>query len=108
MGKFSQFCSKGFTASSIHVLCVNFVKFGEPKIGKLVCCLPDKKKQIFSSLFRSGFCPYRVQNLPGSAADNVLRVPQISSKSFISGGVIAERGNTVETRDKVFQYSAEA
>jgi len=51
MGKFSQFCSKGFTASSIHVLCVNFVKFGEPKIGKLVCCLPDKKNKYFPRSF---------------------------------------------------------
>jgi len=39
--------------------------------------------------------------LRGSAADNVLRVPKISSNRFTSGGVIPERVNTVETRHKV-------
>jgi len=67
---------KGFTTSPIHILCVNFVKFGRPEIGKVVHYLPHKKISPHSC-----FCMDRTQNLPGPAADNVLRVPQISSKS---------------------------
>jgi len=46
------------------------------------CVIYLTKKQNFGSLSRSGFCVDRAQNLPGPAADNVLRVPQISSKSL--------------------------
>jgi len=38
-------------------------------------------KKNFRSLSRSRLCTDRTQNLPRPAADNVLRVPQISSKS---------------------------
>jgi len=40
---FENFVLKGFTASQIHVLCANFVKFGRPEIVKVVRYLPDKK-----------------------------------------------------------------
>jgi len=33
---FENFIPKGFTMSQIHALCVNFVKFGRPEIGKVV------------------------------------------------------------------------
>jgi len=46
---------KGFTVSPIYVLCVNFVKFGRPEIGKVVRYLPDKKKQKFASFSRGRF-----------------------------------------------------
>jgi len=78
---FENYVPKGFTTSQIHVLCANFVKFGLPEIGKVVCYLPDKKKQNFASLPRFRFCADRAQNLSRPAAINVLRVPQISSKS---------------------------
>jgi len=77
---FENFVPKGFTMSQNHVLCVNFVKFGRPEIGKVVHYLPDKKTKI-GLLSRSRFCVHRAQNLPGPAPDNILRVPQISSKS---------------------------
>jgi len=32
-----------FIALPINVLCTNLVKFGRREIGKIVCCLPDKK-----------------------------------------------------------------
>jgi len=41
-----------------------------------------KKKQNFASLSRSRFCADRSQNLPTPAANNVVRVLQIWSKSF--------------------------
>jgi len=53
------------------------VKFGQPEIGKVARCLPDKKKQKFAALSRCRFCADRAQNLPVPAADSVLRVPQI-------------------------------
>jgi len=77
-GQFSKFCSIEFIASPIDVFCSNFVKFGRRKIGKVVRCLPDKK---FAWLSSSRYCADRAQNLPGPAADNVLRVLQISCES---------------------------
>jgi len=71
---FQNFVPKGFTTSQIHVLWANFVKFGPPEVGKVVRYLPDKK---IGSLARSRFCADRAQNLP----DNIVWVPQISSKS---------------------------
>jgi len=41
---FKNLFPKGFIATQIHVLYVNFVKFGQPEIGKVVRYLPDKKK----------------------------------------------------------------
>ena len=52
---FENFVPKGFTMSQNHVLCVNFVKFGRPEIGKVVHYLPDKKTKI-GLLSRSRFC----------------------------------------------------
>ena len=73
---------KDFIVTQIHVLCANFVKFGGPKVGKVVYViyLTEKKKTIVV-LSRSRFCADRAQNLPGPAANNVVRVPQISSNS---------------------------
>jgi len=105
---FENFVPKGFTISHNHVLCANFVKFGRPEIGKVVRYLPDKKKRKIGPRSRSRFCADRAQNLPGPAPDNILRVPQISSKSVTSGGVIAERVNVVQTRHKVFPIFGEA
>ena len=45
---------------------------------------------------------------PGSAADNVLRLLQISLNQFTSGGVIAECVNTIKTRHKVNPILGEA
>jgi len=50
---FQNWLPRWFTTSQIHVLCVNFVKFGRPEIGKVVRYLLDKKKQNFASLSRS-------------------------------------------------------
>jgi len=66
---FQNFVPKRFTNFRIHVLLANFVKFGQPKIGKVVRYLPDKKKQIFGSPSLSRFCADRTQNLSGPAAN---------------------------------------
>jgi len=68
----------------------------------------DKKKQNFGSPSRCRFCADRAQHLSGTASNNILGVPQISSKPFTSGGVIAERVNIVQTRHKVFAILGEA
>jgi len=61
--------------------CANFVKFDWPEIGKVLRGLPDQKKQNFRKVSRSRFCADRAQNLSGTAPNNILGVPQISSKS---------------------------
>jgi len=69
----------------------------------------NKKKQNFASLFRSRFCADRAQNLQGQRpTDNVLRLLQISLNQFTSGGVIAERVNTIKTRHKLNPILGEA
>jgi len=106
---FQDFVAKGFTTSQIHVLCANFLKFSRPEISRVVVhYLPDKKQQNFSSLSRSRFCTNHAQNLPGPAANNVLRVPKFHPNPFTSGGVIAERVNTAQTWHKVFPILGEA
>jgi len=71
-------------------------------------CLPDKKKQNFRKVSRSRFCADHAQNLSGPAPNNILGVPQISSKSVHFWRVIAERVNIVETCHKVFPILGEA
>jgi len=82
---FQNLRPKGFIATQIHVLCVNFVKFGRPEIGKVVRYLPDKKLRYLpdkksASLSRCRFCADRAENLSGPAANNVLGVSQLSSQ----------------------------
>ena len=55
---------KVFIATLIDVLCSNFVKFGRREIGKIACCLLDKK-QNFAWYSRSRYCADRAKNLPG-------------------------------------------
>jgi len=43
-GNFQNSVPKEFTSSPIDVLCLNFVKFGRRKIGKVMRYLPDQKK----------------------------------------------------------------
>ena len=71
----------GFTTSLIHVLCANFVKFGWWEVGEIARCLPDQKKTKFRLAVSLSLLRGSRPNLPGPVADNVLRVPQILSKS---------------------------
>ena len=61
--------------------CANFMKFGRPEVGEIASYLMDKKKQNFGSPSSCRFCADRAQNLSGTAPNNRLGVPQISSKS---------------------------
>jgi len=49
-GNSQNFVPKGFSASWIHVLCANFMKFDRPEVGEIVRCLPDPKKISARSL----------------------------------------------------------
>jgi len=49
----------------------------------------------------------RAENLPESSPGNVLELPKFHSNRFTSGGAIAERVNTVQTRHKVFPILGE-
>jgi len=57
----------------------NFVKFGRPEVGEIARYLMEKKN--FGSRSRCRFCADCAQNLSGTAPNNILGVPQISSKS---------------------------
>jgi len=70
---------KGFMATQIHVLYANFVKFGQPEIGKSSRVAYETKEQHFGSLSRSHFCSDRAQDLSWPTPDNILGVPQIRS-----------------------------
>jgi len=89
---------KGFIATSIDVLCSNFVKFGRRKIGKIMRCLPDKK---FAWLSSSRYCADRAQNLPEPAPRMYSECSRFHPNRFTFGRVMPERVNTVRARSKV-------
>jgi len=108
MGKFSKFCSERIHRDTDpHVVCKCRETWltGSREVAR---CFPDKEKQNFGSLSRSCFAADRARNLRGPAADNVLRVPKFHPNLFTSGGLIAERENTVQTLHKVFPVLGEA
>jgi len=45
-GEIFKTVSKRFTISPIDILCVNFLKFGRPEIGKVMHYLPHKRNKI--------------------------------------------------------------
>jgi len=100
---FENIVPKGFATSQNHVLCAYFVKFGRPEIGKVVRYLT--KKQNIGPRSRSRFCADRAQNLAGTIHSEC---PKFQPNPFISGGIIAERVNAVQTRHKVFPILGEA
>jgi len=108
---FQKVFPKGFTASQNHVVC----KFRENWLTRnrqsraLFTWQKTKLLQGLPLSLLRGSRPKSVRARP-PAPNNVLGVPQISSKipnPFTSGGVIAERVNIVETRHKVFPILGE-
>jgi len=96
---------KGFTASQNHVLCANFVKFGWPKIGKVVRCLPDKKNKVSERSLAFASARIAPKICRGQLQTIYTEFSKFHPNLFISGGVIAERVNIVETLHKVFPIS---
>jgi len=98
---FQNSVPEGFSASLIHVLCVNFVKFGRSEIGKVVHCLPDKKNKNspHSLAVTSAWITPKIY-LPRPVTDNVSECPKFYPNWFSSGR--AGRVNTVKTHHKVF------
>ena len=80
---YENFVPKGFITSQIHVLC-HCVQISwhlaDRKSASHALFTGQNNKKI-GSLSRSRFSADRAQNLPWPAANNVLTVPQISSKS---------------------------
>ena len=79
-GKFSQIFQSPNRPRGNTSFCANSVKFGRPEVGEIARYLMDKN-QNFGSSSRSRFCADRAQNLPETAPNHRLGVPQISSKS---------------------------
>jgi len=100
---FENFVPKGFTISQIHVLWANFVKFGRPEIGKVVRYLPDKTQKSARS---PALASARIA--PKICRTIYSEYLKFHPNRFTSGGVIAERVSTVQTRRKVFPILGEA
>ena len=89
--------------------CANFVKFGRPEIGEIARYLMDKKKTKFwarspaatSARIAPKICQGQLQAI-------YQEFPKFHPNPLTSGGVIAERVNTVQTRHKVFPILGEA
>ena len=72
------------------------------------CVIYQTKKNKNLALSHSRFCADCDQNLPGPAANNVLRVPKFHPNPFTSCRVITKHVNTIQTRHKVFPILSEA
>ena len=105
----SQRCGEtSFRVTSlIHVLCANFVKFGRPEVGEIGRCLPDKKNKISARSFAVASAPIAPKICQGQRQRMYSECPKFHPNRFTSGGVIAERVNTVQTRHKVFPILGE-
>jgi len=89
--------------SSRHRLYANFVKFGE-----ISRCLPDKKNKISIDLSLWLLRRSRPKCVRASGKQFTQERPKFHPNRFTSGGVIAERLNTVQARHKVFRILGEA
>ena len=100
-GNFQNSVPKEFTTSPIHVLCSNYVKFGRREVGEIARCLPEKKTKFLLAL--SLLRRSKPKTARASQRQTMYsECPKFHPNRFTSGRVIAERVNTVESRDKVF------
>jgi len=85
---FQKIIPKGFTMSQNHVLCANFVKFGWPEIGKVVCCLPDKKTKLPQGLPLSLLRGWRPKSVRASckqytrSSPNFIQIRSLPAKLY--------------------------
>jgi len=89
-------------------LCANFVKFGRPEIGIVVrfyLTKKNKKSARTLSLASARITPKISQS---QRQTMYSQCPKFHPNRFTSGGAIAERVNTVQTRHKVFPILGEA
>jgi len=105
---FQNSVPEGFVATPIDVLCSNFVKFGRPKIGKVVRYLPDKKTKFRPTLQLSllgGSRPKSVRTSPRKCTQNATHFIQIAS---LSAELYSNAWTPSKHAVKWIQYSAEA
>ena len=92
---------KEFTTAENHVLCAKFVKFGDRKsVKSCIIYLTQKKTKFRRAL--------PLSRLSGPARTIYSERPKFRPNPFTSGGLIAKRVNTVQTRHKVFPIFGEA
>jgi len=98
---FVNFVPKGFLATPVDVLRLNFVKFGRREIGKIVRCLYDKNNISPGSLAlaTAQIAPKICHGQPPRMYSERSR---FNPNRFTFGGVISERVNTIKTGRKVF------
>jgi len=103
---FHKCFSKWFTALRLHVLCANFVKLADQKLVKSRVAYQTKKISARSVALASAciapkICHSQLQTMYSEC-------PKFLPNRFTSGGVIAERVNTIQTHHKVFPILSEA
>jgi len=101
-GSLQNSVPKGFIATPIHVLYVNFVKFGRPKIGKIVRYLPHKKYITSPRSLALASARIAPETCQGQRQAMFSECSKFHANRFTSGGVIAEFVNNVKTHRKVF------
>jgi len=81
---FQNLLTKGFIVTQIHVLCVNFVKFGRPEISKVLRYLPDKKFGLALPLsLLCGLCPKSARSssrLYTQSAPNFIQIGSLPAE----------------------------
>jgi len=81
------------------------VKFGRPEVDEIARCLLDQKNSARSVALASA--PIEPKICQGQRRTMYSQCPKCHPNQFTSGGVIAERVNTVQTRHKVFSILSE-
>jgi len=100
----SPACGHGNTS-----FCANFVKFGRSEVGEIAHCLMDKKKNKISARAPTAASARIAPKIcQGQLQTIYSEFPKFHPNPFTPGGVIAERVNIVQTRQKVFAILGEA
>jgi len=105
-GKFSQMFSKPHRAHGNTSFCANFVTFGRPEVGEIARYIMDKKKQNSARAPAAGSARIAPKICQGQLQTIYSEFPKFHQNPFISGGVMDERVNIVQTR-RSFSFFAE-
>jgi len=99
----SPTCGHGNTS-----FCANFVKLGRPEVGEIARYLMDQKNKISARSPAAASARIAPKICQGQLQTIDSEFPKFHPNPFISGGVIADRVNIIQTRHKVFAILGEA
>jgi len=88
----------------LTLLCLNVIKFVWWEIAKILCYLPNKKKQNFGCLSNCRYCADRAKICQGQLPIFGSKCSKFHPNRFNFGGVIAERVKAVLLAHRVFAF----